>query len=77
MARTVEDLLARRTRSLFLDARASIEAAPAAARILASELGRDEGWQDRQVEAFRRLAHGYLLTGEKSLLPPAKREKTV
>ncbi len=44
MARTLEDVLARRTRSLLLDARASAEAAPEAARLLARELGRDEAW---------------------------------
>ena len=38
MARTVEDVLARRTRALFLDARAAMEAAPAVARLLAKEL---------------------------------------
>ena len=41
MARTVEDFLARRSRLLLLDARASMEAAPAVARLLARELGRD------------------------------------
>jgi glycerol-3-phosphate dehydrogenase len=61
MARTVEDVLARRTRMLLLDARASVEAAPLAARLLAAELGRDEAWQRDQLEAFRRLAKDYLL----------------
>ena len=41
-ARSVQDVLARRTRALFLDARASIEAAPRVAALLAAELGRDE-----------------------------------
>jgi len=60
MARTVEDVLARRTRALLLNARASIEAAPVVARLLAGELGRDEAWQRSQVEAFTRLASGYV-----------------
>lgn len=60
MARTLEDVLARRTRSLLLDARASVEAAPAVARVLAAELGRDEGWARAQVEAYTSLAAGYL-----------------
>ncbi len=60
MARTLDDALARRTRSLVLDARAAIEAAPAAARVLARELGREASWFDHQVEAFRELAAGYL-----------------
>lgn len=59
MARTVEDVLSRRTRALLLDARASIEAAPKVASILAQELGRDSTWENRQVEAYRQLARGY------------------
>ena len=61
MARTVEDVLARRTRALLLDARASMEAAPQTAAILAAELGRNEGWCRDQVEAYRTLAAGYVL----------------
>jgi len=61
-ARTIEDVLARRTRSLFLDARASIEAAPRVAAVLAAELNRDPDWQVRQVESFQTLASGYLAT---------------
>jgi glycerol-3-phosphate dehydrogenase len=61
MARTVEDFLARRCRLLLLDARASMEAAPAVARLLAAELGRDDAWQRRQVEEYRALARGYLV----------------
>lgn len=61
MARTLEDVLARRTRSLLLDARASIEAAPRTAELLAAELGRSAEWQREQVEAYEALARGYLL----------------
>ncbi|HYL05560.1 MAG TPA: glycerol-3-phosphate dehydrogenase/oxidase [Thermoanaerobaculia bacterium] len=61
MARGVEDALARRTRALLLDARASAEAAPRAAALLAAELGRDGDWQRRQVAAYRELARGYWL----------------
>jgi glycerol-3-phosphate dehydrogenase len=60
MARTVEDVLARRTRVLFLDARAALEVAPAVARLLARELGRDAVWEQEQVRAFGELARGYL-----------------
>jgi glycerol-3-phosphate dehydrogenase len=62
MARGVEDVLARRTRTLLLDARASIAAAPAVARLLAAELGRDAAWEENQVRAYTTLAHGYMLT---------------
>jgi glycerol-3-phosphate dehydrogenase len=61
MARGVEDVLARRTRALLLDARASAEAAPRAAALMAAELGRDDAWQRRQVAAYRELARGYWL----------------
>jgi glycerol-3-phosphate dehydrogenase len=60
-ARTVEDVLARRTRALFLDAQASREAAPEVAALLAETLGRDSGWQEDQVQRYRELAAGYLL----------------
>ena len=62
MARTVEDVLARRTRALFLDARASIEAAPIVAELLATELGQDAAWRQAQVQDYSTLAKGYLLT---------------
>jgi glycerol-3-phosphate dehydrogenase len=62
MARTVEDVLARRTRALFLNARAAIAIAPRAAELLALDLGRDAAWRMAQVEAFRALAAGYLIS---------------
>ena len=61
MARTVEDFLARRTRMLLFDARASIEMAPPVAALLAEELGRDDAWQKAQVADYRALAEGYLI----------------
>lgn len=60
MARTVEDVLSRRTRALLLGAQASIEAAPGVAKLMAEELGKDESWQQSQVEAYNDLAAGYL-----------------
>lgn len=66
MARTVEDVLARRTRSLLLNAAASIEAAPAVAAILAEELGRDPAWQAAQIETYTRLARGYVFKSPES-----------
>ncbi len=62
MARTVEDVLARRTRALLLDARASRDVAPAVARLLAAELGRDDEWIESQVVRYRELAARYLLS---------------
>lgn len=59
MARTVEDVLSRRTRALLLDARAAADAAEDAAALLGEALGRDETWRKEQVNAFRELARGY------------------
>jgi glycerol-3-phosphate dehydrogenase len=59
MARTVEDVLARRLRALFLNAAAVVEMAPRVAIMMARELGRDEAWAAEQVSAFQRLADGY------------------
>ena len=61
MARTLEDVLARRTRALFLNARAALSMAPRAAAVLAAELGCDAAWQARQVEEFARTAANYTL----------------
>lgn len=60
MARTVEDVLARRLRVLFLNARVAIEMAPEVARLMAAELGQDYSWEEAQVKAFTRLAQSYL-----------------
>jgi glycerol-3-phosphate dehydrogenase len=62
MARTVEDVLARRTRALFLDARAAMEAAPTVAKLLARELGRNDEWQLNDLKSFLETAKGYLYT---------------
>jgi glycerol-3-phosphate dehydrogenase len=61
MARTVEDVLSRRTRALLLDARASIAVAPKVAEIIARELGRDAAWQAAQIEEYRAIAKNYIL----------------
>ena len=61
MARTVEDVLARRTRALLLDARASIEAAAIVAPLLAAETRRDAVWAKDQIHAYSQLAQAYLL----------------
>jgi glycerol-3-phosphate dehydrogenase len=66
MARRVEDVLARRTRALILNARAAIAMAPEVARLMAAELNQTPEWERAQVESFRQLAAQYLptLTGE-------------
>lgn len=62
MARTVEDILARRTRVLFLNARLATAMAPEVARLMAGELGKDAQWQTEQVAAFNKVATNYILT---------------
>jgi glycerol-3-phosphate dehydrogenase len=59
MARTVEDVLARRTRALFLNARAAEAMAPEVARLMGEELGWDVSRQAAEVSAFAALAKGY------------------
>jgi glycerol-3-phosphate dehydrogenase len=60
LAETVEDLLARRTRLLFLDASVAISLAQTAANLLAKELGKDQEWEKKQVESFQELAYLYI-----------------
>ncbi len=62
MARSVEDVLSRRTRALPLNVRAAISMAPAVAALMAAELGREDSWQRQQVDAFGRLAANYLVS---------------
>jgi glycerol-3-phosphate dehydrogenase len=61
MARTVEDILARRVRALFLDARVAIEIAPKVAEILAKELTKGKLWQEQQIKEFTSIANQYVL----------------
>lgn len=60
MARTVDDVLSRRSRALIFDARAALEAAPRVAEIMAAELERDAAWVAAQVAAFEEIAGGYI-----------------
>ena len=61
MARTVEDVLARRVRILFLDAMQAIALAPAVAELMAIELKKDDKWKGEQVNEFNEVAKSYLL----------------
>lgn len=61
MARTVEDVLSRRTRALLLNARESHRIAPQVAKIMAQVLNKDENWEKGQVEAFQKLTEQYIL----------------
>ena len=62
MARNTEDVLARRTRALLLDAKESIRIAPHVAKIIANVLGKDEKWVENEIVSFTRLAKNYILS---------------
>jgi len=61
LAVNVIDVLARRTRTLFLDAKESIRIAPEVASLMANEMGKDKDWEKKQVETFNSIASGYIL----------------
>ena len=61
MARTLEDVLARRTRALFLNARAALEMAPRVVELMRVEMKCDAGWSASQLEQFQAVAQNYLL----------------
>lgn len=60
MAQTLEDVLARRLRALFTDARAAIEIASPTAKIMAAENGENEHWIADQVSEFKSIAEKYI-----------------
>lgn len=60
MARTVDDVLARRVRALYMDAKVSVEMAPAVASIMAKELQKDTKWEEEQVRDYVALAANYI-----------------
>ncbi|RZL63565.1 MAG: glycerol-3-phosphate dehydrogenase/oxidase [Pedobacter sp.] len=71
MAETVEDILSRRLRVLFIDAVAAIEMSKKVASILAKELGADKNWEENQIEIFNTLASGYIYQAKKKAQEPA------
>jgi glycerol-3-phosphate dehydrogenase len=64
MARTVSDVLARRSRALFLDARGASALAPRVAATLARELGRDDAWRREQIACFEKESDAYRVTDQ-------------
>lgn len=61
LATSVEDVLARRVRALFVDAGAAIRMAPKVASVMAKELGKATEWETEQVAIFTALANEYML----------------
>lgn len=60
MAQTVEDVLARRTRALFLNANAARELAPMIAEVVRIELGKNESQIDEQLTRFEIISRKYM-----------------
>lgn len=61
MAQTVEDILARRIRMLFLDANAALETAPIVAKLMAAEMNKNNDWINAEIKSFNTLGKRYLL----------------
>ena len=61
MATNVEDVLSRRIRLLYLDARVAMQVAPTVAKVMAKELNQDENWIQLQIADFNALASKYIL----------------
>ncbi len=61
MARTVEDVLSRRTRALLLDAGESMRMARPVAELMAKQMQKDAQWVEDQVATFSQLAASYKL----------------
>ena len=67
MAQNISDVLARRTRALFLDAKESIRIAPAVASMMAHELFKDKEWEKEQIRIFKSTANNYLIKTENNV----------
>jgi glycerol-3-phosphate dehydrogenase len=61
MAQTLEDVLARRTRSLILDAKAALACAPRVAELMRKELNQNQAWVEHQLKEFSELVQSYLV----------------
>jgi glycerol-3-phosphate dehydrogenase len=71
MSRSLDDALARRTRAIILNAKATVAIAPAVAKLLARELGKDEAWAAAQVKSFVAMAAQYIAQGSKYPAAPS------
>ncbi len=61
MALKVEDVLSRRIRILILDAQAALDSAPKVAKLMASELQKNEDWISQELIDFQKTAEKYLI----------------
>ena len=61
MAQTLDDVLARRVRLLYIDAREALRVAPEVAKIMAAEMHKPLSWVDQEVERFKEIAKNYIV----------------
>lgn len=61
MALCLEDILARRTRCLFLNAQETIKIAPKVAEIMAQVLGKNKAWERQEIELYTQIANNYTI----------------
>ena len=61
MAVSLEDVLARRTRCVFLDSRESMRIAPIVAKKMAEVLEEDQNWIDMELKKFNKLIKNYMV----------------
>ena len=61
MAIHLEDILARRMRCLFLDAKETLRIAPIVTEIMATALQKDKNWIDKELKQFKTITQNYIL----------------
>jgi glycerol-3-phosphate dehydrogenase len=75
MARTPEDVLARRTRALLLDTAAAAASAETVTGILAKVLRRDQAWSDAQLQQFNEIREQYAPLPADRMYSPSSHQK--
>ena len=61
MVQKLEDVLARRTRLLFLDSKAALESASRVVNFMAREMGKNEAWIRKELDSFKQLVSKYTI----------------
>ncbi len=62
MAIKLEDILARRTRCLFLDAKETVKIAPKVLRIMKVFLKKNVDWEKKEFSNFIEISKNYILS---------------
>jgi glycerol-3-phosphate dehydrogenase len=61
MAMSLEDVLARRIRLLYFNAKVAIQVAPEVARIMSKEMNKNADWTIKEINNFTTLASQYIV----------------